>query len=107
MFYGNDDFAASGTILDVTHEGWKLVGRKRVTPGMSLHIRAFPPGKESPLWIKAATVRWVNGAVFAVDVHDAPPKDVAWLSEYLHEVFSLWLLTPRPSGERRVGQITC
>ncbi len=102
MLYGNDHFTAAGTILDVTQAGWKLMGQKPVVPGMRLQIRAFPPGRERPLLLKDATVRWANGGVFAIDVRDAPSKDVAWLSEYLDEVFSLWLFTPRPRPRRGV-----
>jgi hypothetical protein len=34
MLYGNEEFVAKGTVLDVTDKGWRMAGPMPVYPGM-------------------------------------------------------------------------
>lgn len=93
--YGNDQFLAEGTVLDVTTLGWRVAGTMVVVPGMHLTLRAWVPEKATPLHVQRATVLWVNGSEFAIDVHEMAPRDQAWVTDFLkHKLRLMWMSHP-------------
>lgn len=100
MLYGNDDFVANGTVLDLTPRQWHAEGPMPVHPGMRLNIWVWPPEKPDGLHIGAATVLWVKGYAFGLDVEDLNPVDRGWLTQFLDQALGLWLVPRQPSVVR-------
>ena len=94
MLYGNDDFVANGTVLEITAKGWRVEGPMPVHPGMRLNIWVWPPEKPEGLHIGAATVLWVKGYEFALEIQDMNPIDQEWLTQFLDRALG-WYLVPR------------
>ncbi len=92
MLYGNDDFVANGTVLDIRPGQWHAEGPMPVQPGMRLNIWAWPPEKPEGLHIGEASVLWVKGYEFGLDVQDLNPVDHEWLTQFLDQACGLWLV---------------
>lgn len=92
VLYGCDEFVSEGTVLDVTPLGWKVAGSMPVHPGMRLTIQLWPQDKPERIRVEQATVLWVKGCEFALDVPELAPDDRAWITEFLNQKLSLWLI---------------
>ncbi len=68
--------------------------------GMRLRLQVWPPDKATPIRIEEATVVWMRGQVFGVEVNQTGPADEVWLMEYLEEVLGLWLVPQAASNSR-------
>ncbi len=80
MLYGNEEFVANGTVLSVTANEWRVAGPMPVHAGMQLSLRVWPPEMSEGFHLEGATVLWVKGQEFAVEVQDvSPPVDRKWL----------------------------
>ena len=93
VLYGSEEFISGGTVLDITETGWRVAGAMPVRPGMQLTIQLCPPDKSGPrIHVTGATVLWVKGCEFAIDVPLLAPHDRDWLSRFLTEKLGLsWL----------------
>jgi hypothetical protein len=95
MFYGNDQFLAEGTVLDVTRLGWRVAGTMAVVPGTHITLQVWVPDKVRPLYVQRATVLWVTGQEFAIEVQDMSPRDQAWMTDFLnHKLGFMWMSHP-------------
>ncbi len=92
MLYGNEEFVANGTVLDVTARGWRVEGPMPVHPGMRLNIWAWPPEKPEGLHIGDTTVLWVKGYEFGLEIQDLNPIDQEWLTQFLDHTLGWWLV---------------
>ncbi|UVT16056.1 MAG: PilZ domain-containing protein [Nitrospira sp.] len=92
VLYGSDEFLAEGTVLDLTSRGWRIAGSMPVTPGMQLTLQVSVPEKSTPLRVQRATVLWVTDHDFAIEAHEMPPNDHAWVAEFLRQKLGLmWI----------------
>jgi hypothetical protein len=91
--YGSEEFMSGGTVLDVTQTGWRVAGAMPVRLGMQLTIQLCPPDKTGPrIHVTGATVLWVKGCEFAIDVPLLAPHERDWLSRFLTEKLGLsWI----------------
>jgi hypothetical protein len=97
VVYGCEEFLCEGTVLDVTQIGWRVAGPMPVQPGMRLTLHLWPEDKSGPLRVERATVLWVKGWEFALDVPHLTPDDYAWITQFLDQKLSRWLLrNPQP-----------
>lgn len=95
VLYGNDQFLAEGTVLDVTALGWRVAGTMAVVPGLHITLQVWVPDKATPLSVQRATVLWVTGHEFAIEVHEMVPRDQAWLTDFLnHKRGLMWMSHP-------------
>ena len=83
MLYGNEEFVANGTVLDITSTGYRVAGPMPVYPGMQLSVSVWPPEKPEGLHVEEATVVWVKGYEFAIELHDRNLFDRKWLGQVL------------------------
>ncbi|NWF74208.1 MAG: PilZ domain-containing protein [Nitrospirae bacterium] len=90
-FLGSRHFLSKGTILDVTASGFRVTGTMPVEVGMRLRLWGGPPAKPEPFDIRA-TVVWVKGHEFGLDLHSLGVDDQQWLSGFLAEAHSQLLL---------------
>ncbi|WP_413935448.1 PilZ domain-containing protein [Nitrospira sp. BLG_1] len=81
---GNDIIIGHGTITDLSRYGFRIQGNQHVQVGMELGLFLELPDRDSPLCIPQATVSWVNGRWFGVELRADRKKEPEWL-EYLLE----------------------
>ena len=92
VLYGNNDFFAEGTVLDLTALGWRVVGSMPVVPGMQLTLQVSIPERSAPLCVYRATVLWVKDHEFAIEAHEMAPIDQAWVADFLqHKLGLMWI----------------
>jgi hypothetical protein len=89
---GSRHFLSKGTILDVTTSGLHVTGTVPVEVGMRLHLWGGPPAKPAPFDLRA-TVVWVKGHEFGLDLHSLGVEDQQWLTRFLAEAHSQSLLS--------------
>jgi PilZ domain len=93
MLYGNEEFVAKGTALDVTAKGWRMAGPMPVYPGMRLNFWIWPTERPHGIHVEDATVLWVKGYEFGLAVQDTDPIDREWLTQFLHSTLEwCWVL---------------
>lgn len=76
-YYLSEDFLGKGIIRDISSGGWRMQGDHQVKTGMKLTLRMELPDETSPLEIEEASVQWVTGKVFGVQItkiHHATAK---------------------------------
>lgn len=81
---GDTILIGNGTIVDLSRYGFGILGNKRVKEGMELGLFLELPDLDSPLCIPQATVSWVDGRRFGVELRADRNKEPEWL-EYLSE----------------------
>ena len=65
MYLGKD-FAGQGILRELSPEGCHMLGNYPVTLGDVLSLRISFPTPLTPIWIKDARVKWVDGMEFGV-----------------------------------------
>jgi hypothetical protein len=95
VMYGCEEFISEGTILDVTESGWRVAGAMPVHPGMQVTLHLWPQDKPGRIRVEQATVLWVKGCEFALDVAVLDPEDAAWIADFLDQRLGRWWLHDR------------
>jgi hypothetical protein len=65
--FGEDDFEAEGTLMDISTSGCRAVSTVEVQRGMIVKLSVFLPDHQWPLRVEEAIVRWTNGQEFGVE----------------------------------------
>ena len=92
MVYGNEEFVANGTVLDVTATGFRAEGPMPVHPGMRLNISVWLPEKPEGLHVEDATVLWVKGYEFGLTVPGVNPVAQELLTQVVRSGRGVWLV---------------
>lgn len=90
MLYGNEEFVARGTVVEITGTRWRAEGPIPVRPGMRLNIWVWPPDKPEGLHVGDATVLWVNGYAFGLYVPKMDPMGQEWVTHFLDQALGCW-----------------
>ncbi len=65
MYYMGEEFLGKGTVINLSRNGFRVLGDYQVLPGMELAVRLSLPDEEGgPIEIRRAVVRWVRGLLF-------------------------------------------
>ena len=83
MLYGNEEFVANGTMLDVTVTEWRMAGPVPVRQGMYMNVWVLPQNRPEGLVLEGAPVLWVKGLEFGLDIRNLDPADRQWLMPFL------------------------
>lgn len=75
-----------GQMLNLSEGGCAVRGDKRVPEQAMLHLSIYPPGCNTPLVIKNATVRWVRGWDFGVEFLSLSLEERAEVRRLLQEL---------------------
>lgn len=97
--YGNDEFLAEATVLDLTARGWQVAGSMPVVPGMQLRLQVGVPEKPEPLHVLRAVVLWVHDHEFAIEAQEMASNDHAWVIEFLRQKLGLTWMSPLTEHE--------
>lgn len=76
----------SGRIVNLSEGGCAVQGDKRVPERAMLNLSIFPPGRESPIVIPNAAVRWVRGWEFGVEFVSLSPDLRAAIKQLLEDL---------------------
>jgi len=71
MYYLSEEFLGKGTVMNLSRNGFRVLGDIHVVPGMELAVRLSLPDKEGdsgPIEIQRVVVRWARGLLFGVKV---------------------------------------
>ena len=70
--YQGERITGEGFVYDLSLSGGRIVGTVPVSVGVSLVLRFSLPGEVEPFTFEGATVRWVKGVEFGVDLGPLP-----------------------------------
>ncbi|MGQ0667742.1 MAG: PilZ domain-containing protein [Nitrospiraceae bacterium] len=80
LYYMGGEFLGKGTVMNLSRNGFRVLGDHQVVPGMELVVRLSLPDKDDTVEIQRVDVRWVRGLLFGAKV-----------------------VTMSPDGEERIG----
>jgi hypothetical protein len=83
MDYGTGMHCSIGKLVDISRQGWRVVGEQPVVKGTKLSVTMNLPGETMPIMIDEAMVRWTNGNEFGIELTRITPDAAARLSDYL------------------------
>lgn len=66
--YEGNGLTGSGLVLDLSVSGWRIKGDTPVSEGQHLTLRVSFPSQSTPIDIDTATVQWVKGTEFGVNI---------------------------------------
>ena len=75
-----------GEMLNLSEGGCAVKGDKRVPEKAILNLSIYPPGREAPIVIENAAVRWVRGWDFGIEFVSLSPEERADVQMLLHEL---------------------
>ena len=67
-YYLSEHFLGKGIVRDVSSGGWRIQGDHQVKIGMKLTLRMDLVEENTPLEIEEASVQWVSGKVFGIQI---------------------------------------
>ena len=67
FLFGDDDFEAEASLLDVSTNGCQATSSVELKVGMILKLSLFLPDYQWPLRVDQALVRWVEGEQFGLE----------------------------------------
>lgn len=73
LYYMGGEFLGKGTVMNLSRNGFRVLGDHQVVPGMELIVRLSLPDKDEPVEIQRVIVRWVRGLLFGVKVVKMSP----------------------------------
>jgi hypothetical protein len=74
LYYMGGEFLGRGTVMNLSRNGFRVLGDHQVVPGMELIVRLSLPDKEEPVEIERVVVRWVRGLLFGAKVTRMAPS---------------------------------
>ena len=81
--YWTEGGVISGTLLDISKQGWRVAGERPVNKGTMMSLRLCLPGQSTPLTIDEAIVRWTSDSEFGVELISLSQDAAARFSDYL------------------------
>ncbi len=81
--YRTESGVVSGTLLDMSEQGWRMAGEQPMSKGTMMSLRIYLPGQSTPLIIDEAIVRWTSDREFGVELTSLSQDAAARFSDYL------------------------
>lgn len=90
-YYSDGKFHASGTVQNLSEAGGLMKGTHAVQAGMDLVVLIIPPAPRTALLIRRATVKWVDGQTFGLELAELEPFAQAELARLaVAQIPGLW-----------------
>jgi len=83
MYYMGEGFLGKGTVINLSRNGFRVLGDCLVVPGMELVVRLSLSGRDEPVEIQRGVVRWVRGLMFGVRVMKVKPESEDRIGTFL------------------------
>ena len=66
VFYGSDELAGEGSVLDMHESGCRIAGCMPVEPGIRLRLCMWPSEAPKDIVVAQGCVKWAKGLQFGV-----------------------------------------
>jgi len=73
LYYMGGEFLGKGTVMNLSRNGFRVLGDHQVVPGTELIVRLSLPDRDEPVEIQRVVVRWVRGLLFGAKVVKMSP----------------------------------
>lgn len=83
MYYMGEGFLGKGTVVNLSRNGFRVLGDCLAVPGMELIVRLSLPNHNEPVEIQRCVVRWVRGLMFGVRVLKVKPEGEDRIGSFL------------------------
>lgn len=83
FYYHGDGFVGEGTVWNLSAGGWRVSGDHSVSPGMDLALRLFLPDQDRAIEVDRATVQWLRGEEFGLQIVTIQPEEEARISQFV------------------------
>ncbi len=84
LYYMGDEFLGKGTVMNLSREGFRVIGDQQVVPGMELVVRlSFSEKEGGPIEIQRVVVRWVRGLLFGAKMVKVKPTSEERIGAFL------------------------
>lgn len=64
LYYMGGEFLGKGTVMNLSRNGFRVLGDHQVVPGMELIVRLSLPDRDEMVEVQRVVVRWVRGLLF-------------------------------------------
>jgi len=91
LYYLSGECVGKGVVTNLSQSGMRIQGDHTVEPGLELALRVTFVDNGPPIEIERATVRWVDGYDFGLDLVLVSPLAV----KYIAHVLSQQIRAPR------------
>lgn len=88
-----------GEMLNLSEGGCAVKGDKRVPEKALLNLSIYPPGRQTPIVIQHAAVRWVRGCDFGIEFVSLSAEQRAEVQALLQELKE-FVTAPPPSASQ-------
>lgn len=75
-----------GSVVDLSLRGCGIVSPIAAHPGTTLELRIHVPGRDAPLTIQQAVVRWCRDGRIGLEFLTLQPGEWAWLQNIVKEL---------------------
>lgn len=83
LYYMGGEFLGKGTVMNLSRNGFRVLGDHQVVPGMELVVRLSLPDKDETVEIQRVVVRWVRGLLFGAKVVTMSPEGEERIGTFL------------------------
>ncbi len=83
LYYMGGEFLGKGTVMNLSRNGFRVLGDHQVVPGMELVVRLSLPDKDDTVEIQRVAVRWVRGLLFGAKVVTMSPEGEERIGTFL------------------------
>lgn len=83
LYYMGGEFLGKGTVMNLSRQGFRVLGDHHVVPGMELVVRLSIPDKHETVEIERVVVRWVRGLLFGAKVTKLSPDGEERIGTFL------------------------
>lgn len=83
LYYMGGEFLGKGTVMNLSRNGFRVLGDHQVVPGVELMVRLSLPDKDDTVEIQRVVVRWVRGLLFGAKVVTVSPEGEERIGAFL------------------------
>lgn len=84
--------------------GWRASGDHPVFPGMTIALRLFLPDQIRPVEVDRATVQWLKGQEFGLQIGTIQPEEVVRLNQFVTSLVNRFTLSGLSAFSATNGQ---
>ena len=83
LYYMGGEFLGKGNVMNLSRNGFRVLGDHQVVPGMELVVRLSLLDNDEPVEIQRVIVRWVRGLLFGAKVVTMNPDGADRVGAFL------------------------
>jgi hypothetical protein len=95
LYYMGGEFLGKGTVINMSRNGFRVLGDHQVVPGMELAVRLSLSDKDEPVEMQRVVIRWVRGLLFGAKVMMVKPEDQDRIGIFLSARLRTYCVMPQ------------